>query len=117
MPKSAREFFTALAGRGFEPRLRGVRGTYRFDVEKAGYWHMAVDDGRLTVREGREPADCIIALSEDDLVAAARGERNLLTLAMQGRVEISGDLQLAQAFHAMLRATAGAGTREEHIHG
>jgi ubiquinone biosynthesis protein UbiJ len=116
MPKSAREFFTALAERGFEPLLRDAKGTYSFEVEGAGIWHMTVDDGRLTVREGKEPADCTIALSEDDLVAAARGERNLLTLAMQGRLEIRGDLQLAQAFHAMLRATSQASAGEEHPH-
>jgi hypothetical protein len=115
MPNSAREFFASLAERGFEPHVRGVRGTYGFDVQGAGHWHMAVDDGRLTIREGRESADCIITISEDDLVAAARGERNLLTLAMRGCVGIRGDLQLAQAFHAMIRA-GGVSGGEEHAH-
>jgi len=116
MPNSAREFFTALAERGFEPHLRGIRGTYRFEVQGAGDWNLTVDDGHLTVRQGKGPADCIITISEDDLVAAARGKLNLLTRAMQGCVEIRGDLQLAQAFHAMIRATRVASAREEHAH-
>src|SRR5262245_10763079 len=117
MSDSARGFFAALAGRGFEPQLRGVNGTYGFEVEGAGDWHIAVDDGRVTVTEGRKPADCTVAISEDDLVRASRGERNLLTRALQGCVEVRGDMRLAQALNSMLRTQGAATTREEHPHG
>jgi putative sterol carrier protein len=114
MPEGARAIFEVAATQGFDPRLQGVTGTYQFNVEEAGHWHVTVRDGHITIKEAEAAADCVLGMSEDDFVAVAHGERNLLTAAMQGRVTITGDLVLAQKFHGMVRA---AGRSAERSHG
>ena len=64
---SAREFFEDLAARTAEgsARTRGLRATYRFDVEGAGSWLVAVDDGAVSVSETDAAADCVISAPEE----------------------------------------------------
>ncbi|HKP95008.1 MAG TPA: SCP2 sterol-binding domain-containing protein [Fibrobacteria bacterium] len=76
--------------------MRRVRGSYLFDVEGAGRWRIGVDHGKLAVEEGRTDADCIVRTDADYFLRIATGRQNLVTAAMQGRVEIEGDMALAQ---------------------
>ena len=50
----------------------------------------------------RPHADCTIRCDEADFIDIVEGRRNLITATMQGRVEISGDLALAQKFHGLI---------------
>jgi putative sterol carrier protein len=90
----------------YEPLLRGVRGTYIFDIDKVGCWFVDVDDGKINMTEGRREADCEIRCSEQDFVDIIEGRRNLLTAALQGRVQVRGDVALAQKFHGLVGARA-----------
>jgi putative sterol carrier protein len=90
----------------FEPRLSGISGAYRFDIEGIGSFHVAIDDGRVSVSEGERAADCIIRCAPEDFLHIADGSQNLLTAAMQGLVEVSGDLALAQKLHGILPGPA-----------
>lgn len=83
--------------------LRGSTGRYRFEVDEGESVTLAVEDGRLSIGEGDGRADCTIGGSAADLVAIARGDRDLLTSAMQGLVRIDGDLPLAQRLVALFR--------------
>lgn len=103
MAERARDILARAAARGPDPRLKGIRGSYRFDVEGAGSWHATVADGTVKVTEGAAAADCVIRCDEADFVRIARGEQNLLTAAMQGRVQIEGDMALAQKLHGFVR--------------
>jgi ubiquinone biosynthesis protein UbiJ len=94
--------FEQAAARGFAPRMRGVRGSYRFDIEGVGSFRVSVDDGALSISEGAGEADCTIAISPSDLMGALAGRINLLTAAMRGTVAIRGDYALAQKFHSIL---------------
>jgi len=104
VPHTAREVFNAHRMQKYEPVLRGVHGTYLFDIEKVGCWFLAVDDGAINIEETRRDADCTIGCDEPDFVEIVEGRRNLLTARMQGRVFISGDLALAQKFHGLVSA-------------
>ena len=77
------------------PSLAGVRGRIEF-VGPRGTAHMAIDDGRVTLAPEGGPADCLIR-SDDagELLRLVRGEVNVVTAVLQGRVEASGDLMLA----------------------
>jgi len=88
-----------------DPRLQGINGSYRFDIEGAGSWRMEVSDGTVAITEGTAPADCVIRCEEADFVRIARGEQNLLTAALQGRVQVEGDYALAQRLHGFVRGS------------
>jgi ubiquinone biosynthesis protein UbiJ len=104
MPQTARETFELYRTKKYEPFLRGVRGTYLFDIEQVGSWFVAVDNGALTIDEAEHDADCVIRCSEQDFVDIVDGRRNLLTAALQGRVLVRGDVALAQKFHGLVGA-------------
>jgi putative sterol carrier protein len=101
---TAHELFQQHRFEKCEPLLRGVTGTYLFEIENAGYWFISVRDGAITLEEVRHDADCTISCEEPDFIDIIEGRRNLITAAMQGRVKIRGDVTLAQRFHALVRA-------------
>jgi ubiquinone biosynthesis protein UbiJ len=104
MAQTAQEVFSLHRMQKYEPILRGVHGTYLFDIEKVGSWFVAVDDGAIHVEETKRDADCTITCDEPDFVDIVEGRRHLLTSQMQGRVKIRGDMALAQKFHGLVSA-------------
>ena len=104
MPETAQEVFNLHRMQKYEPVLRGVHGTYLFDIEKVGSWFVAVDDGAIHVEETKRDADCTISCDESDFVDIVEGRRQLITSHMQGRVKIHGDMALAQKFHGLVSA-------------
>jgi len=104
MPQSAQEVFNLHRMQDYEPVLRGVHGTYLFDIDKVGCWFLAVDDGAIHVEETKRDADCTIGCDEPDFVDIVEGRRQLITSHMQGRVTIRGDMALAQKFHGLVSA-------------
>ena len=95
MAETARELFGGLEDRFDPARARGITASYRFDVGRAGSWHVAVDDGKVSVTESDAHADCVIRASEENLLRIVRGELNPVTAYMTGRVRVEGDLSLA----------------------
>lgn len=104
MPHTAQEVFNLHRMQNYEPILRGVHGTYLFEIEKVGSWFVAVDDGAIKIEETKRAADCAISCDERDFVDIIEGRRNLLTSVMQGRVRVNGDMALAQKFHGLVNA-------------
>ena len=104
MPETAQEVFDLHRMQNYEPVLRGVHGTYLFDIDKVGSWFVAVDDGAIHVEEEKRDADCTISSDEADFVDIVEGRRQLITSHMQGRVKIHGDMALAQKFHGLVSA-------------
>ena len=104
MPQTAQEVFTLHRMQKYEPVLRGVHGTYLFEIDKVGNWSIAVDDGVIDVEETKRDADCTISCNEGDFVDIVEGRRNLITAHMQGRVKVHGDMALAQKFHGLVGA-------------
>ena len=103
MEKSAREVFAAT--KSDIPVLRGVHGTYAFEIEQVGRWFVAVNDGATHIEESNREADCTIHCSEPDFIDIVEGRRNLITAGMQGRVQIRGDVALAQKFHGLVSSS------------
>jgi putative sterol carrier protein len=112
MAESVREVLERLKAQPFVPSLRGVKGTYRFDIEGVGSWRVTVDDGALWIREGAGEADCSIACAEQEFLHLMRGEMNLVTAFMRGEVRVGGDRRLLKAFHGMLPAPPRAPGKE-----
>jgi arylformamidase len=104
LPETAQEVFSVHRLQRYEPFLRGVHGTYLFDIDKVGCWFVAVDDGAVNIDETRRDADCTISCDERDFVEIVEGRLNLITARMQGRVQVDGDIALAQKFHGLVSA-------------
>jgi arylformamidase len=104
MPRTAQDVFNAHRLQKYEPVLRGVHGTYLFDIDEVGRWFVAVDDGSVHIEEANRRADCTIRCEERDFVEIVEGRRNLITSYMQGRVKVHGDMALAQKFHGLVSA-------------
>jgi putative sterol carrier protein len=93
---STREFFESLESRVDETRTAGMSNTYLFDIEGAGRWTVAVDDGKVTVTEGAAgDADCTITSSEEDFERIVAGELNPTSAYMTGKLKVKGDMGAA----------------------
>jgi putative sterol carrier protein len=104
MPQTAREFFEHLAARAADgsERTRGLTATYRFDVDGAGSWRVAVDDGAVAVSEGDGAADCVIAAPEELFLRIVRGEQSPMGAFLMGKIRVEGDASLAMRLKDLL---------------
>ena len=67
-------------------------------ISEAGDWLIAVEDGRIRVREGFDTADCVLEMNEPTLLSILRGEQNARTALLSGKVKVSGDFEIASKF-------------------
>ncbi|HEY7466792.1 MAG TPA: SCP2 sterol-binding domain-containing protein [Dehalococcoidia bacterium] len=92
-----RELFATLDRANLPAAKAGsaVHASVGFRVEDEGDWLVAVDEGRIRVREGFETADCVLEMSEPTLLAILRGEQNARTALLSGKVKVTGDFEIA----------------------
>lgn len=65
-----------------------------------------IKDGKCTVNDGQSTsADVTITMEDDDLVALMKGELNGMTAFMTGKLQIEGDLMLAQRMASFFDAS------------
>ena len=102
MAESAREFFGGLESRLDPAKLEGVTATYRFDIQGAGSWKVAVEDGAATVTESNDPADCVISMKEEVFDRLRAGKQNPMTAFMTGKIKIEGDMSVAMALSQLI---------------
>jgi putative sterol carrier protein len=95
MADSAREFFEGLEARVDPAKTAGMTNTYVFDIDGAGTWTVAVDDGNVQVSEGAGDADATISASEETFQKIAAGEQNATSAYMTGKLKIKGDMGAA----------------------
>jgi putative sterol carrier protein len=93
---SVREFFDGLESRVDTSRTAGMTNTYVFDIDGAGQWTVAVDDGKVGVTEGVSPdADCTITSSQENFERIVAGELNPTSAYMTGKLKVKGDMGAA----------------------
>jgi predicted lipid carrier protein YhbT len=95
MADSVQEFFDGLAGRVDDSKTAGMNNSYFFDIDGAGKWVVAVEDGKVTVSEGEGEADTTITTSEENFLSITRGELNPTSAYMTGKLKIKGDMGAA----------------------
>ena len=72
-----------------------VKATIQYEMSEPVY--QVLDNGELTVHEGRtENPDLTVTMNDDDLLELFRGTLNGMTAFMTGRVKVEGDMMLAQ---------------------
>ncbi len=95
MPQSPREVFEQLPSRVDAATTRGTTGSYRFDIQGAGKWHIDVNDGEVNVTESDADADCVISTSEETFMRIVRREQSPVTAYMTGKLKVKGDMGAA----------------------
>ncbi|MGH3134420.1 MAG: SCP2 sterol-binding domain-containing protein [Gaiellaceae bacterium] len=92
---SVQEFFEGLPSRVPADRIAGMNNTYLFDIEGAGTWKVAIEDGAIAVSEGDGDADCTFTASAENFEKIVSGEQNPTTAYMTGKLKIKGDMGAA----------------------
>jgi putative sterol carrier protein len=95
MAESVQEFFTNLPSQADASKTAGMTNSYLFDIEGAGQWVVAVNDGSVEVTEGGGDADTTITTNEESFLAITRGELNPTSAYMTGKLKIKGDMGAA----------------------
>lgn len=73
----------------------GTNCTLQFNTSKPAY--ATIKDGTCTISEGSaDNSDVTITMEDDDFVALMKGELNGMTAFMTGKLQVDGDLMLAQ---------------------
>jgi putative sterol carrier protein len=92
---TVQEFFAGLPDAVDAEKTAGMSNSFVFDVEGVGAWTVRVEDGRVTVAEGAEAADCTLSASEETFTRIVNGEQNPTTAYMTGKLKIAGDMGAA----------------------
>lgn len=68
--------------------------------------HISIGGGACTVNDGSASgADLTVTMDDDDLVALMKGELNGMTAFMTGKLQVEGDLMLAQRMMSFFDAS------------
>jgi putative sterol carrier protein len=93
---TVQEFFETLESRVDTSRTVGMSNTYVFDIDGAGQWTVAVDDGKVSVSDGASAdADCTITSSEANFERIVAGDLNPTSAYMTGKLKVKGDMGAA----------------------
>jgi putative sterol carrier protein len=97
------EFFMSAANELIKKMPAAVNADAASDLQAtiqyqiASPMYLVFSNGQATVHEGKAPAaDVTLTMEDDDLVALIKGELNGMTAFMTGKLQVDGDLMLAQ---------------------
>jgi len=92
---SVKDFFDGLEARADASKTAGINNSYLFDVDGAGRWTVDVREGKVSVAEGGDSADCEISVTEENFEKILAGEQNATTAYMTGKLKVKGDMGAA----------------------
>jgi len=84
-----------------------TQNVIQFNTSKPAY--LTINNGTATVTEGTASnADVTLTIGDDDLIALLKGELNGMQAFMTGRLQLEGDMMLAQRMNTFFdRAKLG----------
>lgn len=92
---NAAELIRKLPAALIPSAAEGMDCVIQFNVSTPMY--ASIKDGACSVSEGKSAsADIAVAIEDQDLVALMTGELNGMTAFMTGKLQVEGDLMLAQ---------------------
>jgi putative sterol carrier protein len=101
-PQSVEEFFESLPSRVKPENVAGLTNSYLFEIEHAGAWHVAVDDGALTVTKGEADADARITMSEETFHRLLSRKQSATMALLTGKIRVKGDMAAATKLQKLL---------------
>lgn len=122
---STAAFFGELASRGYEPLLRKVTGSARFEVvagKRTERWLLSIDEGNVRVSRGDAAAGSVLRADKASFDRMVVGELNFMAAVLRGEVAVEGDPRLVVRLQRLFprpqggrteRRAADSGEREE----
>jgi putative sterol carrier protein len=101
-PQSVEEFFESLPSRVKPENVAGLTNSFLFAIEPAGAWHVAVEDGALTVTPGEAEADARITMSEETFQRLLARRQSAAMALLTGKIKVSGDMAAASKLQKLL---------------
>jgi putative sterol carrier protein len=95
---TVKEFFETLPSQLDAAAASRVSAVYQFDLSgpEGGKYVLSIQNGACTVRSGDHPSpDVTLTLSGEDCMGILAGRLEGMSVAMSGRLKVSGDLTLA----------------------
>ena len=89
------DFLQKMTGAFDAQAAAGANCVLQFNTSKPAY--VTIANGTATLAEGNASnADVTLNMADDDLIALLKGELNGMTAFMTGKLQLEGDLMLAQ---------------------
>jgi putative sterol carrier protein len=87
--------------------LSGVTGKVRVDIGDRVLGVLEVEDGNVILRPGERDADAVVIVTDpNDFKALVNGHLNPVIAALQGRLTVAGDTEMAIRVILGLQRTA-----------
>jgi predicted lipid carrier protein YhbT len=105
------QFFGMLARPGHLTTFEGESATLRFDVTDGGRferWHLAVEDGDVTVSRRNSAADASVRIRRPDAEALVTGRLNAQAALLRGLIAVEGDIGVLMMFQRCLPGPPGS---------
>ena len=109
-PKTVKEFFDLLPSKLNAEASEELTAVYQFDLSgpQGGQYYVQIQDGACHVRQGTHPEPHVtLSMSGEDCIGVLTGRLPGASIAMSGRLRISGDMGLAlqlQSLFPVLRS-------------
>lgn len=101
---SATELLNKLPAAFNADEAAGTNCTIQFNTSEPTY--TTIKDGTCTVTPGTaDGADVTLTMEDDDLVQMLKGELDGMTAFMTGKLQLDGDMMLAQRISSMFDAS------------
>ncbi|NKF23550.1 SCP2 sterol-binding domain-containing protein [Solimonas marina] len=101
---SAHDFLQRLPQALNADAAAGTDCTIQFNIARPAY--VVIKDGACQVQDGSAGnADVTLTMEDDDLVQLMKGELNGMTAFMTGKLQLDGDLMLAQRVSSLFDAS------------
>ncbi len=107
MPPTISEIMSRMPGALVPEKAKDVDAVVQFTFTgtQAGEWTAVIKNGKCDVAEGASPARPTMTLNIDssDYIKMLTGELDGMQAFMQGRIKLTGDLNLAMKLMQMFR--------------
>jgi putative sterol carrier protein len=98
------DFLHKLTGAFDAQAAAGANCVLQFNTSKPAY--VTIANGAATLAEGSAAnADVTLNMADDDLIALLKGELNGMQAFMTGKLQVEGDLMLAQRISSFFDAS------------
>ena len=106
MPLTVSELMEKMPGAFIPEKAQGVDSViqFKFTGDEAGEWFAAIKDGKVDVSRGTHPSPKMTLTADSaDYVKIFTGELDGMQAFMQGKIKLSGDLNLAVKLMQMFK--------------
>jgi putative sterol carrier protein len=101
---SVTDFLKKLSGTLDPSAASGTNCVLQFNTSQPAY--ITIKDGKATVTEGAASGpDVTLIMADEDLIALLKGELNGMQAFMTGKLQLEGDMMLAQRLGSFFDAS------------